>query len=354
MIRDIIQMSYLIVTGGVTLLFFILFNSIFSPKRKAAFLIATCISLLMVICNIFMYLYQDTQSPEAVLYFFTALSYAISGPVVLPFISLSSVISKKIHWLLYVLAAGNAVLSFVSILNGCIFSYDAHGSIILGKLSPIPFYLSAMYITVLLTASILKFRLGFRGESAFLAVLGIATIVAAVMNTAFHFKFLISGMAVLSCIFYYLFITTQTLTRDAMTNALNRHSFYKDIEHLKKRSLILISMDLNGLKQINDTRGHDAGDNAIRTVAKCAYEQLPVRCRLYRMGGDEFEILCPALTMQEAETLTQRIQDAVSAAGYSVAIGCGAYTREMDFETVFNAVDAQMYENKRTMKKAST
>lgn len=350
MIRDIIQMSFLILIGDLTLIVFILFNSTLSRRRRAAFLASAGISLLMVICNMIVYLFEGTGTHRTLLEWVCAVSYAVSGPVVLPVIALSGVIAKNIRRCLYAFAGCNAVLSFVSIWNGCIFCFDASCTMHLGQLSPIPYFLSAMYLAVILAASFIKFRLGFRGESGFLAVLCVGILAATVLNTAFHYKFLISGMAVLSCIFYYLFYTTQTLTRDALTNALNRHSFYKDIALMKKRQMIVVSMDLNGLKQINDTQGHDAGDRAILTVADCIHEILPVRCRLYRMGGDEFEILCPAMPLAEGRALVSKIKAAVQAKGYSTAAGLGEYTKEMDFEAVFRTVDEQMYQDKRRMK----
>lgn len=350
MLRDIIQMSYLILVADVTLLLFILFNSTFAPERRGGFLLSTSISLLMVLCNIFVCMCEGSGEHLGALKFFMAMSYAISGPVVLPFIRMSAVIVKRVRFTLYGFAIVNALLSFSSIWTGWIFYYEPDGTMKLGPLSPIPFFLCAMYIAVMLAASFLKFRRGMRGESAFLALLSAAIVMAAVLNTVYGFQFLISGMAVLSCIFYYMYFASQTLTRDALTNALNRHSFYKDITALKKRQMIVISLDLNGLKQINDTQGHDAGDRAILAVADCVHELLPSRCRFYRMGGDEFEILCPGMRLSDAKALFGKLGAAVQQRGYSTAIGYCAYTKEQDMDAVIRAADEMMYENKRQMK----
>lgn len=350
MIKDIIQMSYLIIVANVTLLLFVLFNSTLNARRRAAFLVAGATSLVMILCNIGVYLYMGTGSHLWLLRVFDAISYAVSGPVVLPFINLSSVISKRIRYLLIAFATVNAVLSVASIFTGWVFSFDAQGNFSLGPLSPIPFLLSGMYLAVLLAASFLKYRLGFRGESMFITVLSIGILAAVILNTVFKFKFLISGMAVLSSLFYYLFFTTQTLTRDALTGALNRHSFYKDTASLKKRQMFVIAMDLNGLKQINDTQGHDEGDKAILAVADCAMELLPLRCRFYRMGGDEFEILYPGAKREEVEMLAEKLKAAVQAKQYSVAIGFEEYTKGMDLDAVIREADAVMYADKARMK----
>lgn len=348
--KDIIQMSYLTIVANITLLLFVIFNSTLTARKRHIFLLSGCISLIMILCNIISYYYQGTGSHLWLLRIVNAISYTVSGPVVLPFIFLTAVINKRVRYTLIGLATLNAVLSIISIFTGWVFYFDGQGTLRLGPLSPLPYILSIMYILVLIAASILKYRLGFHGESVFITVLSISIILAVVLNTAFGFKFLISSMAVLATLFYYLFFTTQTLTRDALTNALNRHSFYKDVVGLKKKQMFVIAMDLNGLKQINDTQGHDEGDKAILAVSDSAIDLLPLRCRFYRMGGDEFEILYPGASYDEAEALAAKLKAAVQDKGYSVAIGFKEYTKGMDLDDVIREADAFMYEDKVRMK----
>lgn len=352
MIKEMIQMSYLIVVAGITLLIFLLNNSTLTAKRKLSFLVGVTISLMMIVCNIVVYLFSGTGQHIMLMKIFSAISYSISGPVMLPFIFVTNVIKKKIRITVLCLASFNVLLSVVSIFNGCIFAFDDMGNRSLGKLATVPYILSFIYIALLLVASLNKFRLGFKNESIFIFLLSICIVAATIMNAVFHFKFLISGMAVLSCSFYYMFFTTETLTRDALTGAFNRHSFYKDIENMKKRQMFIVSMDLNGLKQINDTQGHDAGDKAILSVSDSAFEILPMKCRFYRMGGDEFEILYPNSNFSDVELTMQKIKDAVAKKGYSIAIGFGEYKKGMNFDDVFREVDAIMYEDKARMKAA--
>ena len=349
--HDIIQMSFLIFVTDVTFFLFVIHNSTLGTHRKRLFLTAGAIAFAMAICNIVIYTYQGTGEQLVLLNIFNAISYAISGPVVIPFVFLSSVIDKKVQYALLVLAAVNAVLSFSSIFNGCIFSYDENGNQTFGALSPVPFCLCAVYILVMLASAVLKFRLGHRGESRFIVVLCVAIAAATVMNTFFGYKFLISGMAVLSCVFYYLFFTTQILTRDALTNAFNRHSFYKDIQRMQNHRMSVISFDLNGLKQINDTYGHDAGDKLIKTLAECTFAVLPAKCTFYRMGGDEFEILYPNASREDTDKLCAALREKLQERGCSAAIGYAVYDREMDFDEVQKAADRMMYDNKAEMKR---
>lgn len=350
MIKEIIQMSYLIVVAGITLLIFLFYNSSLIFKRKLAFLIGVLISLVMILCNIVVYMYTGTGRHIMLMKLFSAISYSISGPIMLPFIFVTNVIKRKVRIAVLSLAVFNALLCFISIFNGCIFTFDDMGVRKLGSLGTIPYILSFIYVMLLLTASMNKFRLGFKTESYFIFLLSLFAILATVMNVVFHFRFMVSGIAVLSCIFYYMFFTTETLTRDALTGAFNRHSFYKDVENMKKHQMFVIAIDLNGLKKINDTDGHDAGDKAILAVSESAFEVLPMKCRFYRMGGDEFEILYPGASYTDVELVTNKFKDAVAKKGYSIAVGFGEFKKGMNFDNVFREVDAIMYEDKAHIK----
>ena len=351
MLKDIIQMSYLPVVADLTLIFFIVYNSTLGKKRQRTFIISAIICLAMIICNMITYSFEGNTSYTVLMKAAMFVSYSISGPVILPFVFISGAVSKKMMSMLNIMTASNIALSFVSIFTECVFGLDNEGNIVLGSLSPIPFYFSAVYLSVLIYCSIVKFRIGFRSESIFISILCVAIVSAVILNTLFNFKFLVSGMAVLSNTFYYIFYTNQILTRDALTSAFNRHSFYKDIESMNKRQMFVISMDLNGLKQINDTLGHDEGDKAICAVSDSVFALIPSKGKFYRMGGDEFEILCPGLTEKATEALVASLKDSVENKGYSVAVGYKEFTKGMNFEEVLNAADEMMYSDKARMKK---
>ena len=352
MFKDIVQMSYLIIVTDITLLIFLIFNSTLAAKRKSKFIICTLISLVMVMCNIVNYVFAGTGKHILIMKVFSAISFSVAGPVVIPFIFVTGVIKKRLRTAILIFATVNMLLCFISIFNGCIFRFDEAGIRSLGKLGFVPYFFSLFYIAVLLATAIIKFRLGFRNESVFIFILAFGIVMAVIMNVIYHYKFLISGMAALSCTFYYMFFTTETLTRDALTDAFNRHSFYNDIKNMSKKQMYIVSIDLNGLKQINDTYGHDAGDKAILAVSSSAAEVLPVRCRFYRMGGDEFDILYPNATYTEVELTTQQLKEAVHKKGYSIAVGFGEFKKGMKLDDVLREVDAIMYEDKAQIKAA--
>lgn len=91
-----------------------------------------------------------------------------------------------------------------------------------------------------------------------------------------------------------------------MTGLQNRRAFFVALEFEAERAkryarpLSIIFLDLDNFKQINDTRGHDAGDEALRTTAKVMLNILRSNDRVTRLGGDEFVILLPEIGYNEA------------------------------------------------------
>lgn len=87
-------------------------------------------------------------------------------------------------------------------------------------------------------------------------------------------------------------IKKQAIT-DQLTGKGNRHKFVEDLEYLisKKKKFAVCFMDLDGFKNINDTMGHDAGDELLIQLGRKLDENLPQSAESYRLGGDEFAIL---------------------------------------------------------------
>ncbi len=152
-------------------------------------------------------------------------------------------------------------------------------------------------------------------------------------------------------------------TRDALTGLLNRHGFSEGahatvaLAQRTKMPLAVMALDLDGFKAINDTHGHDAGDEALVEMATVLQQQARASDVVGRMGGDEFVVLCPNTSAADAVSLQQRIVAALDALntatnhGYSLAtsVGIAAWdTKEpMSLAKLLSAADASMYENKR-------
>lgn len=140
------------------------------------------------------------------------------------------------------------------------------------------------------------------------------------------------------------------LELDALTGFRNRKAYYKDINMIEQdtkmnmRPVGIVFADVNGLKKINDSLGHEAGDKLIASVANTITEIFP-EARRYRFGGDEFVILSfdknEAAFNEKCKRLEASWKD-----GYSASIGTIWKEHAIDFEKSVAAADEMMYMDK--------
>jgi diguanylate cyclase (GGDEF)-like protein/PAS domain S-box-containing protein len=150
---------------------------------------------------------------------------------------------------------------------------------------------------------------------------------------------------------------------DELTGLYNRRGFLAVTEqHLaairrnKKRPVILYA-DLDGLKKINDSLGHQEGDRALTMAAEIFKETFRSSDILARLGGDEFVVLAAIGPEEEADSLTHRLQEKLTACNlrrnrpYDLSISVGVAhidDEESDaIEELMARADQAMYEHKR-------
>ena len=134
---------------------------------------------------------------------------------------------------------------------------------------------------------------------------------------------------------------------DALTGILNRRSFERDIRRELGRAprqgggFCLVMLDLDGLKHINDTLGHNAGDARLRALAAAVRSAIRKEDSAYRVGGDEFAVLLPGATPEQADMVMDRVA-AASAAPFTY--GVAAYPIEgITLEALVDSADKQLY-----------
>jgi len=154
---------------------------------------------------------------------------------------------------------------------------------------------------------------------------------------------------------------------DVLTGVYNRRSAYEKMKALKKNDVKSCSLfavcfiDINGLKEINDTLGHDAGDELIQTVVKGIQSSIRDQDFVARLGGDEFLIVFEGLPIDDAEKVWERItkyfaeinEQENRAYRISASHGISMFTcdRAISVDHVINQADEKMYLEKREIKK---
>jgi len=142
---------------------------------------------------------------------------------------------------------------------------------------------------------------------------------------------------------------------DYLTGLANRRSYEGAKERLDAPAhlpLSVIMCDVNGLKQVNDTLGHEYGDELIRVVARVLECECPPKNFLARLGGDEFVYLLPDTRPEDAETLIKHITAALARYEHStfdLSVALGAATKisiDEDLDDIIALADSHMYEDK--------
>lgn len=158
---------------------------------------------------------------------------------------------------------------------------------------------------------------------------------------------------------------TKNANTDFMTGFLNRRAYESHMRFYSSSPLsedfVYISMDINGLKYVNDTYGHDAGDKYIKAMAECAKACFGDRGELFRIGGDEFVALLFADEPQLERMLnkfTQMIAKARENGVQNLSASC-AYVRVAEFPDkplteIAKIADQRMYDAKREFYKDSS
>jgi diguanylate cyclase (GGDEF)-like protein/PAS domain S-box-containing protein len=150
--------------------------------------------------------------------------------------------------------------------------------------------------------------------------------------------------------------------KDDLTGLFNRRGLLKqaapyfDFARRQKENLLLLFIDLDGMKRINDEFGHNEGDNALINTAAILNRSFRSTDIIARLGGDEFTVLVTDLNASKEDAITRlnenlKAYNASETRGHKLAFSIGVATLEQErmtcFEELLEQADQAMYEQKR-------
>src|SRR5215207_10034416 len=157
--------------------------------------------------------------------------------------------------------------------------------------------------------------------------------------------------------------------KDDLTGLFNRRGLLKqaapyfDFARRQKENLLLLFIDLDGMKKINDEFGHNEGDNALISTATILNRSFRSSDIIARLGGDEFTVLVTDLNANKEEAIARlnenlKSYNASETRSHKLAFSIGVATLEPErmtcFEQLLEQADQAMYEQKRMKRQRAT
>lgn len=221
----------------------------------------------------------------------------------------------------------NTVVQVASVFNGWMVVVDGQGHYAHGILYPA--YLTAcLAVVILVTVESVIYGRGFsRQNRVSLCVVMLFVVAGIAMQVLLPLKpkAVCVAMAMGSSLMFIRYAEFSSLEMDerlvaqrvqidtdALTGVLSRQAYSRELASYDEagslpEDLVAFAVDINGLKQVNDTLGHEAGDELIVGAARCLKASFGGVSRCYRTGGDEFVVLAH-MSGEEAEEMLRRLE----------------------------------------------
>ncbi len=149
---------------------------------------------------------------------------------------------------------------------------------------------------------------------------------------------------------------------DSLTGVKSSHAYIEAVKHLDEkidhgelRDFAVVVFDVNGLKHVNDTQGHEAGDRHIRSASKLICSRFK-NCPVFRIGGDEFVSFLEGDSFASRQSLMTEFEAAVEnnlhSGAVTIASGLAEFQPGQDssYRKLFEKADSKMYQRKGSLK----
>nr|WP_321296554.1 GGDEF domain-containing protein [uncultured Sphaerochaeta sp.] len=264
---------------------------------------------------------------------------------------------------LTVLVLAIAFLSLASPFTGWFFTLDAQNVYRRGSLFML---FSGIQLLLLLSALLPLFGSSRRGKPRIywtLVFFPFIGFIGGLLQSLFYGLVLIWPVTTVFLVAAALNIQKEQIGIDHLTGISNRLWFDEVLQRALRsvptqKTFACILMDLDGFKQINDTLGHDVGDQALQEMARILRRVAGPDDVITRYGGDEFAVLLHDTNETLVQAMCDRIETEVALGNkgpskpymLSVSMGCAIYdpARFSDDKAFLSYLDAAMYEEKRT------
>ena len=329
-------------------------NNNLDKRTNHSFVLFTIVVLMLVAADITDHYLAGFDEVNKLRYFSSALGYTLrpSAIVILIDILLRRRNSLFILWIPIIIVG---LIAFTSYFTHLMFWFLPTNQFMQGYLGYLPHFVSIVYLIILVIMTIKIHRNISAGEIFVVLYSACICVLAMLLESILSdYKFLLTGAMITSCALYYVVLYIETYRRDLLTGLLNRRSFYGDAKRMQNKTLTVISIDLNGLKDINDNQGHKMGDIALQQMARAMEVESGRKFSTYRVGGDEFMCLGKGKNEDNTQEYIKEMTEALKENKQMASFGYAFYQAGNNFDEICNKADQQMYKDKMRYKHRSS
>ena len=263
----------------------VLFISAFLDKKSRIRMLSLVAFVFALSIIVFIEFYITPTEENALLRKILMCIRYSATPFLIGLVSLALV--KQLKALILIPAGILLILNIISIFTGIVFGLKDNIELVRGPLGLLPFIVPALYMVFLIYLLIVR-----SNKRAMEIVPIIFLAIAITSGVVFPFIFghdfskIFCSIIAAALFIYHVFSILQLTKKDPLTGLLNRQAYYAEMDHNGKDVTAIISIDMNGLKTINDEIGHAAGDEALVTLSYCFVRPLKGKQSGYRVRYD--------------------------------------------------------------------
>lgn len=350
-------MEYLIKNYFVTIFLIIGFSLNIYRHRKSDdtqlhFFWLTIISTIILVIS-------DTIESYAAEYEYMRtwrILFSIVGYVFRPLsaLSIAVVVAPRYHHslFLWIPCFINMIIFLTAFFSPIAFTFDESYAFVRGPLGYSVFIVSAYYIICALVLVHIQYKKDDHSMRRIVLYLCAAACFATSIIDAVYGGARLNMTIMISSVFLYMFLRSFDTHKDPLTSVFNRMEFYYDCDRYKSSISAVASIDMNGLKKLNDSEGHNAGDNALKRIGFALQTISTKNIFPYRVGGDEFIILFIKQEETTVKNVLNTITAITNAGNVSVSTGYAMQTSDthldgLSIKKLIELSDNNMYKNKQ-------
>lgn len=339
-------------------------NPIINNKKNGTYISISVLTIVLLILEILTILMNLSTNSKLVVFHRIAnvLGFSLSPLVAFIFLMFYENNEERIlnKHLLAIPLLMNSCICILSYNTGWIFFVDPQNQYYRGKLFLLPSIVSGFYFILSMIAfkrNIDEYEIDNKKLLVFIFFM---PILGVIIQIIYKDILLIWGCMAISLLLYYILMREHQIKYDIQTGIKNRVAFEKEMEQYSRddKNAAIIVLDINNLKKNNDNYGHKAGDEVIVYTAKTIKESFETIGKAFRIGGDEFCVICQETSRESVDHMLERLDNALAKFNekhtikIEIAYGYAFYNKKEgeSIYSIFSKADKAMYENKARLK----